>query len=224
VIQLSPGRAARQLIVWLLLGAGTTTVHAQARLAKGVLDGAVTDTSLVPIAGATAWIVGSRVEATTDSSGRFRIVDLPPNQYVVLIRQIGYAPLSSTLRIAEGDTVRAAFALHRALPVLDTVVATANRAPSRLQEFEDRRRLGQGKYLTQAEIERMNLVGTVDLLRTFSAYNRGTNPRGAGLESCPYQYFLDGVPLQIRSLQADLPPPGQLAGIELYVNSATVPL
>ena len=75
-----------------------------------------------------------RSKRPLDASGRLRIVNLPANQYVLLIRRIGYAQLSSPVRVTESDTVRA---------------------------------------VTQAEIEKVNVAGTLDLLRTFSAFNGG---------------------------------------------------
>ena len=63
----------------------------------------------------------------------------------------------------------------------------------------------------------------VDLLRTFV----GVNPRspGTGYRSgCPFQFFIDGVAVKTPKLDTELPSPKDLAGIELYTNSATVPL
>jgi Carboxypeptidase regulatory-like domain len=225
----SLARAAQRSTIWLLLLAGAISAQMQTRPKPGVLDGVVTDTSLTPIAGATAWILGSQVEATTDARGRFRIVDLPANQYIVLVRRIGYAQFSSALRVPEGDTVRASFALKRATPVLDTVIATASRAPTRLQEFEDRRKLGEGQFLTGDEIEKLNFVGVWGLLRVFHSVRVAgivENSRGAPNlrgQPCPFQFFIDGVRVNTPK-EAELPSPKELAGIEVYANTATVPL
>jgi hypothetical protein len=48
--------------------------------------------------------------------------------------------------------------------------------------------------------------------------------RGFGTRRCPFRVFVDGSPVVVRSLDTDLPAPGQLAGIEVYTNSATVPI
>jgi hypothetical protein len=97
----------------------------------------------------------------------------------------------------------------------------------KLRDFEVRRNLGFGQYLTTSEIDRLSFASTTDLLETFHSVTVGSkevlNIRGFGFQTCPLRVFVDGVAVAPHNLDADLPPPGQLAGIELYVNSATVP-
>jgi len=56
----------------------TVSAEAQAHPALGAIDGAVTDTSLTPLANAIASILGSDVRVATGANGRFRIVALLP--------------------------------------------------------------------------------------------------------------------------------------------------
>jgi len=44
------------------------------------------------------------------------------------------------------------------------------------------------------------------------------------MRQCPYRLIIDGVPIAPHDLDADLPAPRDLAGIEVYDNSATVPI
>jgi len=190
------------------------SADAQAQPAPGVIDGVVTDTSLAPLADATASILGSEIRVTTGSNGRFRVVALPPGDYVLMIRRLGYAPSSTVAHVAERDTLRASFTLERLPTKLDAVVVVVSHPPTRMAEFEERRKRGEGQFMTQAEIEKVNEPHTSDLLGRF------TNRRAR----CVPQFFVDGVAIRMRDPDADLPTPKEIAGIEVYTNSATIPL
>ena len=53
------------------------------------------------------------------------------------------------------------------------------------------------------------------------AVNRRTLPA----MTCPFQFFIDGILIPPpRWVDHELPSPKEIAGIEVYANSATVPL
>src|SRR5262249_17885675 len=126
------------------------------------------------------------------------------------------------------DTLRLSFTLAPVTRVLDTVAVNAKRVVARLAEFEERRRFGQGQVMTQDQIEKLNFVATRDLLQTFSqvdvestAVNRRLRPS----MTCPFQFFIDGIKVNYPTrVDHELPSPKELAGIEVYANSAFVPL
>jgi hypothetical protein len=213
----------------LLVAAVTVPLQAQVAKGRGVIDGLVTDTSFVPLEGATAELIASGMDVRTAANGRFRMLALPTGQYLLTVRRLGYSPLSTLVSVAASDTVRASFMLRPTPLSLDRVrINAASEAPS-LTEFEQRRARGVGQFMTESEIHKLNFVGTSDLLRTFQSVAVGTtvvvNTRGFGFHGCPYRVFVDGVPIApLLGLDADLPPPGQIAGIEVHTNSATVPL
>jgi len=200
----------------------------QRNAARATIDGVVTDTSLAPIAGATALIVGSGVEVVTNDRGRFRIAGLPAGTYPLTIRRLGYAPLSTVVTLDGGDTVRALYALVPANASLKQVVVHGMAAVPRLMEFEQRRALGRGQFMTETDIRKLNFAGTSDLLRTFRSVVVGRtavlNSRDLPIRNCPMQFFVDGVAIVPGDLDVHLPSPGELAGIEVYASSATVPV
>lgn len=203
-------------------------VAAQSVQLRGMIDGVVTDTSLVPLEGATVEILASRLGVRTGENGRFRILALPPGQYWVIARRLGYSPLSTLVMVRGDDTARTSFMLRPMTVSLDKMVVQAAAASPVLAEFEERRARGIGQFMTEADIQKLNFVGTSDLLRTFTGVAIGKsavlNTRGFGLRRCPYRLFIDGVPIAALDLDADLPPPSQLAGIEVHTNSATIPI
>jgi len=214
-------RAAFASIVISLLGS---------RLgAQGVIDGVVTDTSLVPIAGASVTVVGSRMGARTDAAGHFRMRELAPGRYVLIVQRLGYVATSEILDVAARDTIRPSILLA---PVVHTLGPVAVKAPAtsmKMQEFDLRRKAGEGQFMTQEEIRARNSVTITDLLRTFKGValdvaGRAVNRRSPDIMGrvCDFQYYVDDVAMP-PSFQRDLPSPNELAGIEVYVGAASIP-
>lgn len=174
-----------------------------------------------PIAGDTI----ARQCATLEY-GRFRITSVPAGNYILVVRRLGYTPVSMALNVAPGDTGRLAFTLAPNDVMLDKVIVHAAAGP--LNEFESRRSLGFGQFMTQQEIEKLNFPGTSDLLRTFHSVEvtrAGVlNKRSLPALKCPMQFYLDGIAIAVGDPEADLPAPHDVAGIEVYANTAAVPL
>ena len=206
----------------------TQAARTQQPALSGVVDALVTDTAFAPLTNATATIVGTNVSVQAGENGRFRIRALPAGGYVIVVRRLGYEPYWTTLSVRAADTVRPVFVLRPTAATLDTVVVRGTATPARLREFESRRSQGVGQFMAGDEIARLGMASTSDVLRAFHsvtiARSRVLNDRGFGTRQCPYRLFIDGVPIAPRDLDADLPAPADLAGVEVHDNSATVPI
>lgn len=208
----------------------------------GVVDGIVTDTLLRPLNSADVTVVGTGARVVTGANGRFRMMQVPPGQYLLVVRRIGYAPTSGVIEVPAADTLRLTYALMRSDNLLDTVRVRGERITMRMLDFEKRRQQGQGQFITQAEIERRGSMQTSDFLRYMRGVNVSTNTtqafggtqvysrrEGGGFDAnqqqqyCPMQVILDGIILpQYFNLDL-LPPPKQVAGIEVYSGAASIP-
>ena len=111
--------------------------------ATGVIDGAVSDSALRPVSFAEVVILRTEIRMQTNAAGRFRFVDVPPGQYILIVRRIGFRPTSSIVQVGARDTLRLSFILEPALPQLDTVIVSERRQSLRMLEFEERRRQGE---------------------------------------------------------------------------------
>ena len=205
----------------------------------GAIDGVVSDTNLVPLRGAFVSILGTKIRVGTGPNGRFRIVDVPAGQYLVIVRRIGYHPTSAVVEVPPLDTLRISYTLAATNGLLDTVVVTERRMTLRMAEFEVRRRQGLGEFMTQEQIQRHNPVYATELFRRFQTVNvapshtrsmteyfalsrrEGANP---SLGACPMQVVLDQVPLPMPFNLELLPPPRDLAAIEVYAGPSTTPV
>jgi hypothetical protein len=219
---------SRYLGVWSLLCAASFQAGAQVHTLRGAIDGFVTDTALVPLDGATAAISTPQIEVRTGENGRFRITGLLPGVYPIVVRRVGYRPVSTIVSVRDTDTTRISFGLTPSPVTLEKVSVDASSVAPSLQDFESRRRLGRGQFLTESQIRALNFPGTIDLLRTFQSLaiskNGILNTRGFGYQACPYRIFVDGIVVATRDLETVLPNPAELFGIEVYANSAMVPL
>src|SRR2546430_3871729 len=65
-----------------------------------------------PIHGGEALIVGTRVTATTDSSGQFALSMLRPGAYALEVHAGGYAPLTWLLTVQGGEVLKPVFRLE----------------------------------------------------------------------------------------------------------------
>ncbi len=240
------------MVVALPLGAQQrTTVQDRARAEAqkapppksgiGIIDGVVSDTLLRPLGAADVSVVGVGARVVTSDNGRFRFLQVPAGQYLLVVRRIGFAPTSGIIEVPPDDTLRLAYTLARTTNLMDTVRVRERRVSMRMLEFEQRRDQGIGQFITQEQIDRRGSRETSDFLRTLRGIDvsrittgafagtvalskrEGGSIGGDGSGACSMQVFLDGIVLP-RSFNLDLlPPPRQVAGIEVYSGAATVP-
>jgi carboxypeptidase family protein len=211
----------------------------QVAVRRGTIDGVVSDTSLEPIQAAFVSILGTPIRVGTGPNGRFRITNVPAGQYLVIVRRVGYHPTSGVVDVAPSDTLRLSYTLDKIrAEELQPVVVTEKSPSMKMADFEARRKLGVGEFMTAAEIRERNSAFSTELFRKFKAVNvspdhsgpvtqyfalsarEGGNPM---LGACPMQLYLDEVPLPSPFNLDLLPAPRDIAGIEVYAGAATIP-
>ena len=87
----------------------------------------------------------------TDGLGEARFVSIPSGLHRIRVRRIGYAAVDTSLTFV-GDTTGVVFRLHRTPVSLETVDVKA--VAPRLKDFEMRRAIGTGRYLTADQLEK----------------------------------------------------------------------
>lgn len=208
----------------------------------GIIEGVVTDTLLRPLGAADVTVIGTSAKITTGDNGRFRMMQVPAGQYLLVVRRVGYSPTSGIIEVPESDTLRLTYTLARSSLMLDTMRIKERRVSMRMLEFEQRRNQGVGQFVTREEIERRGSLQTHDFLRYMRGVQVSTNTtaafagtqvfsrrEGGGYDAnqqqqyCPMQVLLDGIVLP-KGFNLDLlPPPKQIAGIEVYSGAASIP-
>jgi hypothetical protein len=211
------------------------------QLTMGVIDGTVTDSMLAPMEGAEIGVLRTPLKITTNARGRFRITDMQTGTYILTLRRFGYSPVASVISVSAGDTLRLSYALQKlGVGKLDTVRITERRVSRNMIEFERRRRLGLGEYLTAAQIDKRGSIDVATLLRGFkslavvqddatgitSVQNRrdqGNMLTATGAGACAVQIIVDNIPMPHEADVELLPRPKEVAGIEVYGGPSGAP-
>lgn len=214
----------------------TAPLAAQASLMGIVRD----DSTARPLEGVEVVINGTPHRALTNADGRYQLGGLPAGLYQVIFRAVGHVPVRMDVLLTDGESTRANAMLVRSDVVLETIIVAGE--PMRevgLAErgFDERRRMGLGRFIGPAELRESEHLRVVDILRrhgvtvmpvpkrgkvVYLAYHP-TRRNAAGQLNCPMVTYLDGVLVEIEDLQTDVHI-SSLAGIEVYRGGAQLPV
>jgi TonB-dependent starch-binding outer membrane protein SusC len=91
----------------------------------GIIAGRVTDRLTgAPVTGVSLLLEGTRLGATADDSGQYRIAGIPPGRYTVSARRIGYTRTTSPAAVRADEVTTVNFTLDPTANVLDQIVVT----------------------------------------------------------------------------------------------------
>jgi hypothetical protein len=227
----------------------TSTAHAQQATLAGTV---LADSTERPLANAEVAIATLKLTALTDSAGNFALRRVPAGTYQVMVRAVGRVPYRETMTFGATDRIERDFVLKRAATTLAEVEVkeTAVRVDMRLAAFEERRKLGLGKFITQDVLEKTEGRKLGDVLRSRIAGLRpiavgsgaamvgtrgpslrmpsgdASDRRQGAMSQCYVQVIVDGS-IRYRSQQNEKLfdinsiAPDQLAGVEFYTTSTT---
>ncbi|MHB1073033.1 MAG: TonB-dependent receptor plug domain-containing protein [Gemmatimonadaceae bacterium] len=196
-----------------------------------VLAGTVMDTAGHPLAAVEFTLPGSSARAISDDAGHFRMAGLPEGSIVLRARRIGYRLTSIPLETAKlPPEVRITL---RAIPIElpPVVVQAASGGFARdLYGFYERKLRGTGgRYITRADLRRMQSLRLTDALRALvpgvQVARRGSfvNTIRFRGSRCPPLVWLDGTPALAGEFDIDVVDPETISGMEVYAGVATVP-
>lgn len=235
------------------MGALLLLPFAPSLTAQAVMMGRVIeDSTRRPLAGVEVILEGTKKQTTTDGAGRFLLNDLPTGNKVVLFRFVGYRPQRVRVILNQTDTTRVEAVLVSDRVRLEPIVVTG--APDRprglgREAFEERRRLGFGKFMDTTELRHRGYARMSDVLASMGVhmiqyqddYNRGrlemraASTRRLGQVPCWMGVILDGVTLYkavSTGTVSNFPPPDfrrdfqvdYIEAIEVYRSASEVPI
>lgn len=153
---------------YVLSGAGRSVVRAfvailallpmsRGALAQGEISGrvVVADSGRPPVPGAEASIAKLGRRVLSDSSGRYRLKEIPPGTHTVVLRAIGFRSESSLVTIDFDEVVSWDRALTRATGTVlpeRVVLAPEVRTTAKLVEFTERRKTGVGHFIDRDQL------------------------------------------------------------------------
>lgn len=176
----------------LCIGTSTSVVASELR---GMITDRETGSS---IAGVTVRVSGTRLGATSDTSGRFRIANLTPGNYELFATRIGYERVVTKVFISrDHSTEDVVFTMLATNLVTQDVVISANRRVQAVQDVPL-----SVSTVTQADLSERNITQLDDALRYVSGVTvvkdqvniRGSSGFAFGVGNRT-MVLLDGFPL-----------------------------
>jgi hypothetical protein len=221
-----------------LIGVDTRALAAQGSDSRATITGVVVDTGSRPILGAVIAIIGTRLGAVTDASGRFAIRGIPAELQVVSLKRVGYQPRYFHVHLERGQHLDFEIEL-KPLPQQLPVVLVEEKAigapvlkPDRLayttkfDAFYIRRARGSGMYFDRDDLNRAGASDLIDLFRSVPGARVALSghDRVVRFDGCPNPtLYVDGVQaglglyalpeLRLREVEA----------VEIYRHGAGMP-
>ena len=194
-----------------------------------------------PIEGAQVTDMLSQMSALTTKTGTVSLIFLPDSGSMVRIQKIGYQPTTLVVRISPADTVPVTVVLNATTTILPAVVtkdSAPKYVPPGLRAMEERRKLGFGHFITEAELRKNDSQKMTNVIRTLPNVNIVCSKFGvrecwavAGRlsskymvqgGSCDIEVYMNGAlsnDHDLEKLQV-----AEFEGVEFYPGGATIPV
>ncbi len=158
-------RLSRAATVVATLLVVTAPLAAQQKLA--VLKGNVlADSSELPIRGAEISVPRLRLTTTSALDGTFRLSGIAPGREIVMVKRLGFQPLTTNLNFVAGDSVDTDFILVPSAQTLPGVKVKGKAFDRKLAEYERRKAAGFGHFLDGDQLDKMQTRQMAEVLNT----------------------------------------------------------
>jgi hypothetical protein len=201
---------------------------------RTALAGTVTDRSSDrPVIGALVALTRAGADhplalVEADSTGDFAFPRVPVGSYTISIRRIGYQELTEDVLLqAAVRTEITASLVPVAMNVEPVFVTVQRRASMAMADFERRRALGIGKFVTREDIEARRPRQVSDMFRAVPGVRVVPDRNGDAhllvRGGCKPNLYIDGVAAyEAMSLDLILHP-DDVEGIEVYTTASAPP-
>lgn len=188
-----------------------------------------------PIEGAEVIDVFAHLTAVATRTGTVSLAFLPEGGSMLRIQKIGFKPVTQIVEISPSDTVSITVLMEATAQTLPTVV-TKDSAPvfvsPGLRAFEERRKTGMGRFITEAELRKNDSRSLTNVVRQSGAAVSCTrrtpircfvvNQRTGG-SGCSLDVYYDGALVTDDNRDLEQIPTNQIGAVEIYASTATVP-
>jgi carboxypeptidase family protein/TonB-dependent receptor-like protein len=198
----------------------------QGPLVRGnaVVSGKVVNAAGGPVKGARVDVIGAQGATLTRDDGTFSLGGLPSGTQTLVVRQIGFAPVEVPVALSTRAPQTVAVTMREPAHVLETVEVKAERDVGLDRVgFSQRKKSGQGYFMTTEELDKRNPLLLSDVFRTVPGLRVGQQGSDhfvestRGTNSC-VTYYLDGSPWQ-SMFPGDIDrliPPNEVGAVEVF--------
>lgn len=130
----------------------------------------LSDSTGTPIVNAEVTLKDINRTVFSDARGAFRMIDVPVGPHLVSVRRVGYAPMNTSMSFEANRTIEHKVLLPRST-ALTTVDVTANGVPA---DFEARRKLGVGSFISHVELKGQEMRRLSDVLTRVPGFSSVT--------------------------------------------------
>jgi len=160
------------------------------------LRGVVRTAQKAPVPDVEVALLGTTYVANTDSAGRFAVLDIPPGEYLVRVRRIGFRVQNLSARLVAGENKDVTIVLNEGAVELPEVTVTARLAKpieyantAKFDEFFRRKSVGLGRYISRRDIEKKAASRTASLIAGLPGVRvmmgvPGTSPTQVWMRAC----------------------------------------
>jgi hypothetical protein len=137
---------------------------------QAVISGTIQDSSRKPLPGVEVLFEGTGAQTVSSRSGQYVLSGLPFGPGTVLFRAVGFQPVRRGVILLRGDTARVDVVMlveniPQVLPPVKVNAPPESRSMGIRETFEERRRLGFGKFIDSTVLRANEHRRLVDLLR-----------------------------------------------------------
>ncbi len=195
---------------------------------SGTIHGKVTDSSTgSALPGATVYLKGTSLGASTDLDGNFSVSNIPPGSYTVRVSYVGYEAKNIDINIAAGQTIKEDVKLEAVGIKGKAVVVTAQASGQNAainQQLSSRNIVNVVSAARIKELPDANAaesVGRLPGVFLVRSYGEGAQVSIRGMEPKYNEVMIDGVAIPSndasnRSVDMSMISSDMLNGIELF--------
>ena len=134
---------------------------------NAALTGTIRTASGEPLAGARVTVPGTGAATVSSAEGRFAISGLPSGTRNVVVRQVGFVPLTVAVDFTTRRASQLSVALEKQVQMMNPVLVKARRDRALASVgFSDRKKGTLGSFVTRSDFEKRQPRLLSDILRT----------------------------------------------------------
>ena len=195
----------------------------------GTIAGVVRDEAGHPIGGAEIYAFPEKNRATSDSTGRFSIPNLPSGFYRVRVRRLGFRPTEVTTDLGDNGRVDLKIELAVRPAMLDSVIVQADGkcAAVSFTGFNCRKQRGKGIYLTDDDLADKGAIELGEVFADVNGFHIERRSTRFGPKPIPYanlgclNALVNGRPLALTNPLPEYAT--ELIAVEIYATPSSVP-